>query len=520
MIGYIAAAAGFIGVLAILFAVARKYSGEARKTLALTNELERAHADRATFFTLLEGEREKLAPLTAKLHAEEAKSKSVAEAYEKMLEQLRIIAQEARRASSLLAMDLRHLSKLVAEVGDGVESQKFSLRQTGGAMERIVASVEGVSRSVSAASGDAQASREKAQTGQAQVRAAVESIETVAAASSHLKNSMSLLSRHSENIGSVMGVINEVADQTNLLALNAAIEAARAGEAGRGFAVVADEIRALAEKTMHATQEIAGAVSDIQKAAKTSLNAVDETARHTAESAKNASSAGALMDEIVHGMDQAADALANIAEAASDQAKGSVSTNEALEGINTIAESTAENMQHFTSRLVSISDSLASLDVVTEALEKGNLSKALSDSKLVEWSDDLATGLALIDSQHKMLCTYINSLYRASKQGEPQEVILDIVGCLKDYTATHFSTEEQYFSHSRYPDTGKHKEIHKNFVAKVADVERGLQRGNISVGEELLEFLKNWLLNHIRVTDHEYVGHVKQSIREMEVRRG
>ena len=59
-----------------------------------------------------------------------------------------------------------------------------------------------------------------------------------------------------DRIGSVVGAISAVAGQTNLLALNATIEAARAGEAGKGFAVVASEVKALANQTSHATQDI------------------------------------------------------------------------------------------------------------------------------------------------------------------------------------------------------------------------------------------------------------------------
>jgi hemerythrin-like metal-binding protein len=437
---------------------------------------------------------------------------------QEMVRHMEILAGKAGKTSSALSKTMRHLADLVAQTGDGVEVQRFRLSQTSEALDRISANMEDVSASVNAASRDAQISREKAQSGQMELKTSVSFIETVAAASDNLKSSMSLLSNYSQNISSVMGVINEVADQTNLLALNAAIEAARAGEAGRGFAVVADEVRSLAEKTMHATQEIAGAVRDIQQAAQKSLLAVEDTAAHTAESAARAAAAGQLMDEIVNGMDQAANSLQTIAAAASAQTEISVTSNEALSGIRNVVITTASNMQQFTSLLVSVTDHLADIEFLTKSLEEGKLDQDSEVEKLVELSPDMYLGIDLIDSQHNMLCAYINSFYRATRRKTSIEEMLDIAGCLKLYTATHFHTEEQYFSHSAYPDTEKHKEVHKNFVAKVAQVEKDLRNGNANIGDDLLNFLKNWLLQHILRTDHEYLPYVKALIRETEKR--
>jgi len=80
-------------------------------------------------------------------------------------------------------------------------------------------------------------------------------------------------------IGEVATIIQSIAQRTNLLALNATIEAARAGEMGKGFAVVASEIKALANQTARATEEIAGQIVDIQSAVGESVNAIQGIAR-------------------------------------------------------------------------------------------------------------------------------------------------------------------------------------------------------------------------------------------------
>lgn len=84
------------------------------------------------------------------------------------------------------------------------------------------------------------------------------------------------LSEHTQQIGSIIGVVEDITEQTNMLALNAAVEAARAGEHGKGFAVVASEIRKLADESKRATTKITSLIYDIQQATNSTVMATEE----------------------------------------------------------------------------------------------------------------------------------------------------------------------------------------------------------------------------------------------------
>jgi methyl-accepting chemotaxis protein len=109
-----------------------------------------------------------------------------------------------------------------------------------------------------------------------QIAHAAKLISTTADKVDSSDNDVQELSQSAQRVTAIVGIIRDIAEQTNLLALNATIEAARAGEAGRGFAVVASEVKALANQTAKATQDIEVHINSIQQATTRTVSSIQE----------------------------------------------------------------------------------------------------------------------------------------------------------------------------------------------------------------------------------------------------
>lgn len=169
------------------------------------------------------------------------------------------------------------------------------------------------------------------------------------------------LSDSVEKVGSVVGLISQIASQTNLLALNATIEAARAGEAGRGFAVVASEVKSLSTQTSRATEDIREQIAKIQNATRNSVEQIGACGRAIEEIAS-------AVEALSGSVDQQALATNNIAESSSETSGHAATVSETM---RTVAESvgqTAKEAQTALDVAADLGRRAGELDAAVEAL--------------------------------------------------------------------------------------------------------------------------------------------------------
>lgn len=129
---------------------------------------------------------------------------------------------------------------------------------------------------------------------------------------------------------------------------------------------------------------------------------------------------------------------------------------------------------------------------------------------LVQWTDSMSVGNAHIDEQHMILMDTINQLATAESQND-RPLVAMIIDELISYASFHFYFEEQLMADAGYPDLEKHRRIHQGFSKWITDVrEDFIHRRRTQVGERILNFLRDWLRNHILDEDQLYRGYLDQ----------
>ncbi len=286
-------------------------------------------------------------------------------------EAMLVAADKLEQVGSVVSSASTQLSAQIEQSDRGAAESAQRLSEAATAMNEMNATVQEVAKNAGSASAASAETKQKAEAGAQVVEKAVRSIDQVHQMSLELKDDMTQLNEHAQDITRIMGVISDIADQTNLLALNAAIEAARAGEAGRGFAVVADEVRKLAEKTMASTQDVGNAIKAIQESTAKSMTGVDQAVERIGEATELANQSGQALQEIVATVEATGDQVNAIATASEEQSAASEEINQTIVEVNDMSRQTAEAMAEAAKAVTELADQAQNLTGLIHEMKQG-----------------------------------------------------------------------------------------------------------------------------------------------------
>jgi hemerythrin len=123
---------------------------------------------------------------------------------------------------------------------------------------------------------------------------------------------------------------------------------------------------------------------------------------------------------------------------------------------------------------------------------------------MFEWKDDYSVGISSIDGQHKNLFALGRELFKAMSTGQGKAALGPILDRLVQYTAVHFAYEERLMEVNHYADFAQHKAKHDSLTKQVLAFQADFHAGRVSMSVQVLQFIKDWLEKHIKVSDCAY----------------
>lgn len=270
----------------------------------------------------------------------------LAKAFNQFIQKIQQLVNNIITASDALHRDIAEVQGLSQSSAENVEEQRKRTLQVVTAIEQISATISGIATNAADVSTSSETGQQETQEGQRVVSSSITTMQDLATEIENASVVINSLAKNSDDIGSIVAVIQGISEQTNLLALNAAIEAARAGEQGRGFAVVADEVRTLAMRTNESTTEIQKMITLLQQSAKDAVHAIQRGAARSSDTIVSVTSTGERLDLITESMTAISDLSTLVATATEEQSVVIQDINRNVLDINEISDRTAQDSQH------------------------------------------------------------------------------------------------------------------------------------------------------------------------------
>ena len=262
-----------------------------------------------------------------------------------LVDKIRLIISQISQTSEQVSSSAVELQSNAEQMATGAELVAAQAETVATAGEEMSATSGDIAQNCQMASEGSQQASAAAVSGAQVVDDTIKVMNSIAERVRSSAKAVESLGSRSDQIGEIVGTIEDIADQTNLLALNAAIEAARAGEQGRGFAVVADEVRALAERTTRATREIGEMIKAIQKETKGAVIAMEEGVSEVAKGSEKAADSGRALEQILQQINDVNSQIHQVATAAEEQTATTSEISSNMQQITEVVAKTSRGAQ-------------------------------------------------------------------------------------------------------------------------------------------------------------------------------
>jgi twitching motility protein PilJ len=332
---------GAIGAVAFALLLVITLVSDQRRRFASSTELNQRNQEAIMRLldemgSLAEGD------LTVKTTVSEDITGAIADSVNYAIDELRSLVTTINETSEQVSSSAQETQTTARHLADAAEQQAQQISSATSAINQIVSSMDVVSRDSAESADVAERSVKIASHGAEVVRETISGMDSIRDQIQETSKRIKRLGESSQEIGSIVELINDIAEQTNILALNAAIQAASAGEAGRGFAVVADEVQRLGERSTRAPHRLETLGQTIQSDTNEAVNSMEQTTAEVVAGARLAEDAGSALGDIERVSHDLSALIKNISTAAREQSAAATDISVSMNAIQEITSQTSQ----------------------------------------------------------------------------------------------------------------------------------------------------------------------------------